>query len=87
MAPKRYARVRRFQRALSRATSGPPPAWAEVALECGYYDQAHLCREWSELTGLSPSKFLALHATPVKDNHVAVAGGSKSSNTTAGQHT
>jgi AraC-like DNA-binding protein len=75
MTPKRYARVRRFQRALSCATSGPPPAWAAVAQECGYYDQAHLCREWSEITGLSPSQFVSLHRTPTKTNHVAVATG------------
>jgi transcriptional regulator GlxA family with amidase domain len=46
MTPKRYARVRRFQRALAMATAGSPPHWAELALACGYFDQAHLCREW-----------------------------------------
>jgi AraC-like DNA-binding protein len=87
MAPKRYARIRRFQRALARATGGPLPAWADVALECGYYDQAHLCREWAELTGLSPSKLVALQATPVKTNHVALAaGGSNLSNTSPPRH-
>jgi AraC-like DNA-binding protein len=87
MAPKRYARIRRFQRALSRATSGPAPEWADIALECGYYDQAHLCREWAELTDVSPAKFMKLHAIPVKQNHVAVpVTGSHSSNTIAIQH-
>jgi transcriptional regulator GlxA family with amidase domain len=80
MTPKRYARVRRFQRALSLATTSPSPAWAQIAIECGYYDQAHLCREWAEFTGLSTSDWLALRRTPVKENHVALlARGSHSS--------
>jgi AraC-like DNA-binding protein len=72
MPPKLYSRVRRFQRGLALATRRGSPAWAELALECGYFDQAHLCRDWTEFTGLSPTEFLALRATPVKDNHVAL---------------
>jgi AraC-like DNA-binding protein len=84
MTPKRYARVRRFQRALSLATTSPSLPWAELALASGYYDQAHLCRDWAELTGLSPSNLVALRGTPVKVNHVALsAKGSHLSNTTA----
>ena len=72
MTPKRYSRVRRFQRALALATRRGAPAWAELALECGYCDQAHLCRDWVELTGLSPMEFLRSRSVRVKDNHVAV---------------
>jgi AraC-like DNA-binding protein len=71
MTPKLYARVRRFQRALTRATTRPP-TWSELAHECGYFDQAHLCREWSELTGVSPAEFVALRSIPVKDGHIAM---------------
>ena len=70
--PKRYSRVRRFQRSLALAMRMGSPPWTQLALECGYFDQAHLCRDWTEFTGLSPTKFLALRATPVKDNHVAL---------------
>ena len=72
LTPKHYSRVRRFQRGLELATGTGSPAWTQLALECGYFDQAHLCRDWTEFTGLSPTKFLALRATPVKDNHVAL---------------
>jgi AraC-like DNA-binding protein len=72
MTPKRYARVRRFQRALAMATASVSPQWAEIALECGYFDQAHLCREWAELTGVSPSRFVALRRSRVKENHLAL---------------
>jgi AraC-like DNA-binding protein len=75
MTPKRYARVRRFQRALALATASHAPGWAEIAQRCGYFDQAHLCRDWAELTGLSPSGFVALRREPVKDGHLALAEG------------
>jgi AraC-like DNA-binding protein len=73
MTPKRYARVQRLQRALRLVTAQGAPAWAHVALDCGYFDQAHLCRDWVELTGSSPTEFLLrLRNVPVKDNHVAL---------------
>jgi AraC-like DNA-binding protein len=72
MTPKRYARVRRFQRALALATRGPAQGWTELALACGYFDQAHLCREWAELAGVSPARFAALSDGRVKDNHLAL---------------
>ncbi|WP_394840839.1 AraC family transcriptional regulator [Pendulispora brunnea] len=73
MTPKRYSRVRRFQRALALTMQSPRPKWSRVALECGYFDQAHLCRDWVELTGVSPGEFLALRRTHVKENHVALS--------------
>lgn len=70
MTPKRYSRVRRFQLALRCMTKHA--SWAEVALECGYYDQAHLCRDWMEFTGFAPSEFMRLRDVRVKGNHVAL---------------
>lgn len=71
MTPKRYAMVRRFQRALDLSTHGEH-AWAEIALACGYFDQSHLCRDWIEFTGLTPTEFVRLHDIRVKANHVAL---------------
>jgi hypothetical protein len=72
MTPKRYGRVRRSQRALASATATDSPHWGKLALEHGYFDQAHLCRGWSELAGLSPSLLIAQRQIPVKENHVAL---------------
>lgn len=30
---------------------------AEIAAECGYYDQSHFCRQFKGLTGMSPSRY------------------------------
>jgi AraC-like DNA-binding protein len=47
--PKTLARILRFRRALGLARAGVP--FAEVALQSGYADQAHLAREVRSLAG------------------------------------
>jgi AraC-like DNA-binding protein len=83
MTPKRYSMVCRFQRALQLATESGAATWAQIALACGYSDQAHLCHDWVEFTGFSPAEFLRLRNVRVKDHHLAVPEppGSNSSNT------
>jgi AraC-like DNA-binding protein len=56
--PKQYARLVRFRRVLERLQDGAP-VLADVALEAGYYDQAHMNAEFRELAGVSPTVFLA----------------------------
>jgi AraC-like DNA-binding protein len=52
--PKTFARVVRFQRALARLRSDPGCTLAELAAECGYYDQPHFVREFKALAGSPP---------------------------------
>lgn len=52
--PKTVARILRFERARRRALDRPRAAWSEIALDCGYSDQAHLIREFRSLSGLTP---------------------------------
>jgi AraC-like DNA-binding protein len=58
MSPKQYCRVRRFVRVLQHIYPEERPNWAQVALACGYSDQAHLTREFQEFAGVSPGVFL-----------------------------
>ncbi len=53
VAPKLAARVFRFERAC-RLIADHRLSLAHVAMRCGYYDQAHLTREWFALAGCSP---------------------------------
>ena len=55
VSPKLLARILRFQRAVGLIGSGP--GWAEIALTCGYYDQAHLIRDFNQFAGSAPSDF------------------------------
>jgi AraC-like DNA-binding protein len=63
LSPKAGARVVRFDRArrqlLRSPAGGGRVVLAELAAECGYYDQAHLAREFRDLAGCPPSALLA----------------------------
>jgi AraC-like DNA-binding protein len=62
LPPKAVARTLRFQRAEKRLRAGG--AAAQVALACGYADQAHLSREFRQLAGVAPSAYARSAAAP-----------------------
>lgn len=57
ISPKRFGRMQRFQRVF-RAVEDGRERWAEVAAWCGYYDQAHLIRDFQEFAGKPPAALL-----------------------------
>ena len=62
LRPKMAARVIRFHRArhvLQHNVGAGRPNVAGVAAECGYFDQAHLVRDWQQFTGLAPTDWIA----------------------------
>jgi AraC-like DNA-binding protein len=67
LGPKRWQRVRRFQRVLAAVESGRELDWAQLALQCGYFDQAHLIHDFSDFSGIPPSRY---RASPGGRNHV-----------------
>lgn len=61
VTPKQFARLARFERSknllvLARRRGGA--TLAEIAAAGGYADHAHLTREWNELAGCSPVRWL-----------------------------
>jgi AraC-like DNA-binding protein len=54
LSPKFLARVLRFRHAVSRLASSKVTG-ADLALDCGYYDQAHFINEFREFSGRTPS--------------------------------
>jgi AraC-like DNA-binding protein len=68
VTPKRYCRIRRFQRAVTLAHRGHHVDWAQVALDCGYFDQAHFIHDFRSFAGLTPTSYQAAR-TPFQ-NHV-----------------
>jgi AraC-like DNA-binding protein len=59
--PTTLRRILRFQRFLALACTRAPPSTqvAQLAVEAGYADQAHLSREAARLEGRSPRDFLS----------------------------
>jgi AraC-like DNA-binding protein len=62
LAPKRLARISRFQYALQLLESGGARPGADTAAACGYADQAHFVRDFRSLAGCPPSAHLLQQA-------------------------
>ena len=58
MPPKQLARLTRFQAAIARLARSPEVRWADLAADLGFYDQAHLIREFRSFAGLTPTAYL-----------------------------
>ena len=59
LTPQLLARILRFQRALACAVRGTYRTWTDVAAHCGYFDQAHLIRDFQKFAGASPVSVLS----------------------------
>lgn len=62
IGPKAFARSARLQRALRLAQSSDD--WSRVAVDAGYYDQAHLITDFQALVGLTPTAFARRASDP-----------------------
>ena len=58
VGPKLLARIVRFQQVF-RAVEQCDSEWATVAVECGYYDQAHLIRDFNQFAQQTPAVLFA----------------------------
>jgi AraC-like DNA-binding protein len=54
------ARILRFQHAVELASAADGLGWAEIAHGSGYYDQAHMVRDFQQFTGHSPTGYQRL---------------------------
>jgi AraC-like DNA-binding protein len=71
LTPKLFFRVQRFQGVLRLLTSGEHLEWADLAVDCGYFDQAHFIHDFTSFCGLNPSAYVN-HRTEHL-NHVRLA--------------
>ena len=56
LSPKQLGRILRFRGSLAQLGTAEG---ARVAVDCGYYDQAHFIHEFREFSGETPQNFLA----------------------------
>ena len=68
LTPKRFCRIRRFQRALSLSNEGRCVDWTRVAMDCGYFDQAHFIHDFRSFAGITPTVYQSARTS--FQNHV-----------------
>lgn len=68
LTPKVFCRLLRFQEALSLIEDGHLTTWTDLALNCGYFDQAHFIHDFQAFSGLTPQAYLTLRSS--HRNHV-----------------
>lgn len=59
LAPKMFARVMRFGSAVDRLRQRDHASLTELALDCGYYDQAHFDRDFRAFAGVTPTELIS----------------------------
>lgn len=59
LGPKGLARLIRFDAVRRRLKEAKPQPWADLALEMGFSDQAHLVRELRAFSGFTPTQLAA----------------------------
>jgi AraC-like DNA-binding protein len=57
--PKVWCRIQRFQHAVRQLHAGADIRWAELALDCGYYDQSHFANEFRAFSGVDATTYSA----------------------------
>lgn len=57
VGPKRLRRILRVQHALALASRPGGRHWGAIAVDAGFYDQAHLIADFREMTGVSPGLY------------------------------
>jgi AraC-like DNA-binding protein len=63
-SPKHFQRIMRMQGALRVAHSMPVAGLGDLAAAAGYADQAHMTRDFRDITGFTPATYFADTAPP-----------------------
>jgi AraC-like DNA-binding protein len=61
LSPRTLARILRMRALLNLIDVFGTVAWTDRAAELGWFDQAHLIRDFKRMTGVSPSAYLAAY--------------------------
>jgi AraC-like DNA-binding protein len=70
LPPKLFCRVQRFQEVIKAIGMRETVDWLDLALSCGYFDQAHFIHDFQEFSSLTPREYLGLRTEHLR--HVLV---------------
>jgi methylphosphotriester-DNA--protein-cysteine methyltransferase len=71
LAPKLFGRIARMRALVENIARGTRVDWADLATQCGYYDQAHLTHDFREFTGVTPTEYRPV--SPQSALHMEIA--------------
>jgi AraC-like DNA-binding protein len=60
ISPKFYCKLIRFNKAIAAKAFSPKKEWTGIAYDCGYFDQAHMVKEFHQLSGFSPKELIQI---------------------------
>lgn len=58
ITPKSYLKLMRFQKTIGMIETDPEPDWTRIALDAGFYDQAHFIHDFKIFSGFTPVDYL-----------------------------
>jgi AraC-like DNA-binding protein len=58
VSPKQYLKIMRFQKAIRAIENNKFIHWSHIALESGYYDQAHFINDFKCFSGFTPNEYI-----------------------------
>ncbi len=61
VTPKAYLKIMRFQKSVRTIGSSPETDWGSIAVECGFYDQAHFIHDFKHFSGFTPEQYSKIH--------------------------
>lgn len=70
--PKVFLRIIRFQKAVQEIEAKGNINWVQLAIACGYYDQAHLIANFKEFSGFTPLEYVQAKGADPWLNYVPV---------------
>jgi AraC-like DNA-binding protein len=56
--PKQYLKIMRFQKAILEIEKDQSVYWEQIALESGFYDQAHFIYDFKNYSGFTPGEYM-----------------------------
>lgn len=72
ISPKKFARIIRYQHALSLLTQCAPQSLTDIAFQLDYSDQSHFLRDFKAHNFLGPSKFLKIIHNTQYASHIVL---------------
>jgi AraC-like DNA-binding protein len=75
LSPRTLARILRVRRLLEDIDVYGSVGWADKAAELGWFDQAHLIRDFKRHTGVTPSQYVAAQRSTYDRTEAATSAG------------